>query len=76
MSSKRSLEKLKDTIEKSGYKVRYEKGHFQSGSCLLKADRIIIINKFLDDEAKIEALQELWKDIASQIDTNAGKGKN
>lgn len=50
------LEKL---IILGGYKVRLEKGKFNSGQCILEQRKLIVINRFLDVEGKIRAIVEL-----------------
>jgi hypothetical protein len=46
--------------------VRYERGTFQSGWCLLEARRVVVLNKFLSVEGRINTLLELIPQI--QID--------
>lgn len=50
------LTKMEDLIAESDYTLRYEKGNFKSGYCVLKDQKIIIINKFYTMEGKINAL--------------------
>jgi hypothetical protein len=57
------LTKLEDMIAESDYTLRYEKGNFKSGYCLLKDQKIMIINKFFTTEGKINALLEILKGI-------------
>ena len=57
------LTKLEDMIAESDYTLRYEKGNFKSGYCVLKDQKIIIINKFYTTEGKINALMEILKGI-------------
>ena len=57
------LTKLEDMIAESDYTLRYEKGNFKSGYCLLKEQKIIIVNKFYTTEGKINALFEILKSI-------------
>lgn len=57
------LSKLEDLIAESDYSLRYEKGNFKSGYCLLREEKIIIINKFYTTEGKINALLEILKSI-------------
>ena len=47
------LEKL---VADLGVKLRYEKGDFSGGYCVLKDDPMIIIQKRLDDDLKIRIL--------------------
>ena len=55
------LTKLEDMVAESDYVLRYEKGNFKSGYCLLREQKIIIINKFFTTEGKINALCEILK---------------
>jgi len=57
------LTKLEDLIAESDYTMRYEKGNFKSGYCVLKDQKIIIINKFFTTEGKINAVLEILKGI-------------
>jgi hypothetical protein len=58
------LTKLEDMIAESDYTLRYEKGNFKSGYCLLREQKIIIVNKFYTTEGKINALLEILKGVA------------
>lgn len=60
-ATKHMLEKLEHLLLAMGYKVRYEKGSFRTGSCLLEHNKIIVVNKFSNLEVKIYALAELVK---------------
>lgn len=57
------LTKLEDLIAESDYILRYEKGNFKSGYCLLKEQKIMIINKFFTTEGKINALLDILKNL-------------
>jgi hypothetical protein len=54
-----TLEKIERLITESGYVLRYERGNFQSGYCLLEDRKILVINKFLQVEGRIHTLIEL-----------------
>ncbi|WP_131536768.1 hypothetical protein [Pedobacter nototheniae] len=56
-----TLEKLEQLLLAMGYKVRYEKGNFKTGSCLLEHNKVIVVNKFSNLEGKIAALIALVK---------------
>ena len=43
-----SVDKLEDILGESAYVVRYERGTFQSGWCLLEARKVVVLNKFLN----------------------------
>lgn len=57
------LAKLEDLIAESDYTLRYEKGNFKSGHCLLREQKIIVINKFYTTEGKINAILEILKTV-------------
>jgi hypothetical protein len=57
------LVKLEEIISESDYILRYEKGNFKSGYCVLKDQKIIIINKFYTMEGKINALLDIFKNV-------------
>ena len=63
-----SLDKLEDILGESDYTVRYERGTFQSGWCLLEQKRIVVLNKFLDTEGKINTLFELIPQLNIDFD--------
>lgn len=58
-NTKHSLKKLENLLKELGYTVRYEKGNFQSGYCLVEQRRVAIVNKFFDTEARINCLLDI-----------------
>jgi hypothetical protein len=58
-----TLEKLEMLLKTAGYKVRYEKGNFKTGACLLQNSKIIVVNKFSNLESRILALTELLQEL-------------
>lgn len=54
-----SLSRLEAILNQAQYTPRYERGTFQSGWCLLEQKRIVVLNKFLDVEGRINVLLEL-----------------
>ncbi len=54
-----TLKKLEQLFEEARFRVRYEKGNFNSGFCLLEDRRIAVINRFLNVEGRINALVEI-----------------
>ena len=54
-----TLEKHEKVLEDAGYIVRYEKGTFQSGYCVLEQRKVVVLNKFLNVESRINTLTEL-----------------
>lgn len=61
--SNHTLEKLEQLLKDLGYKVRYEKGNFKTGFCLIENSKIVVVNKFINLESKIGALKELIKSL-------------
>ena len=57
------LSKLEDLFSESTYILRYEKGNFQSGYCLLNDSKIAIINKYFPLEGKINSLIDIIRTI-------------
>ncbi|HZV68244.1 MAG TPA: hypothetical protein VFG10_01830 [Saprospiraceae bacterium] len=57
--TKHNLNKLEDIFNELKITVRYEKGSFQSGYCIVSGKNIVIVNKFFDIEARIHTLLEI-----------------
>jgi hypothetical protein len=57
------LNKLEDFFSETDYVLRYEKGNFQSGFCILKETKIAIVNKYFTIDGKINSLIEIIKTI-------------
>jgi hypothetical protein len=58
-SSPRYLKRIEDLFKAGGFTLRYERGHFQPGKCMLREKMVVVVNKFFTTEAKISALSEL-----------------
>lgn len=56
-----TLEKLELLLTTVGYKVRYEKGNFKTGTCLIERSKMVVVNKFSNLESKIGSLIDLMK---------------
>lgn len=57
--TKHSLKKLETLFKEIEYTVRYERGNFQSGYCIVEDRRIAVINRFYDTEGRINCLLEI-----------------
>ena len=55
--------KLENILESQEYKIRFEKGNFKSGYCIIKEKKVAIINKYFSLEGKINALIDIIKSI-------------
>src|SRR5688572_13224213 len=58
-----TLKKLEQLYEEARYIIRYEKGNFASGYCILEERRVVVINRFLNVEGRINALIEILPSI-------------
>jgi hypothetical protein len=63
-----TLNKLEKVLEESGYVIRYERGNFQSGYCILEDRKVIVLNKFLSTEGKINTMIELLPQLEMLYD--------
>jgi hypothetical protein len=61
-----TLDKLEAIPEQAGYILRYERGTFQSGYCILESKKVVVLNKFLPIEGRINTLV----DLIPQLDIN------
>jgi hypothetical protein len=64
-----TLDKIEKVIEEVGYIIRYERGTFQSGFCILEDRKVVVLNKFLALEGRINTLIELLPQLT--IDAEA-----
>ncbi len=63
-----SLNKLEKVLEEAGYVVRYERGSFQSGYCILEDKRVVVLNKFLTPEGRINTLMDIIPSVGLNYD--------
>ena len=61
--TKQFQKKLELLLESQDYKIRFEKGNFKSGECIIKNKKVAIINKYFTIEGKINALIEIINSI-------------
>jgi hypothetical protein len=54
-----TLDKLERILDESEYLVRYERGNFQSGYCILEQKKVVVLNKFLQLEGRISTLVDI-----------------
>ncbi len=64
-----SLDKLEKIATEAGYVIRYERGTFQSGYCILQDKRVIVLNKFLQTEGRINTLTDLIPQLEINFDS-------
>ncbi len=62
------LDKIEAVTEEAGYVLRYERGTFQSGYCILELKKVVVLNKFLQTEGRINTLIDLIPQLDIQPD--------
>ena len=70
-----TLDKIDKMIEESGYIVRYERGSFQSGFCILEDKKVVVLNKFLQLEGRINTLIDLVPQLKIDADSLTPESK-
>lgn len=64
--TKQFQNKLESILISQDYKVRFEKGNFKSGYCIINKNKIVIINKYFTIEGRINSLIEIINKINIQ----------
>jgi hypothetical protein len=64
--TKHTLQKIEELMGELSYTVRYEKGSFQSGYCLVEKNKMAVVNRFFETEGRINTLI----DILDRIEVN------
>ncbi|MDQ3051254.1 MAG: hypothetical protein M3Q95_10255 [Bacteroidota bacterium] len=67
------LKKIEEVFEENAYQVRYEKGNFKSGYCLIEDRKMVVINKFAAIESRINTLMEIIKVLGDSGILTGGK---
>lgn len=62
------LSRIEKIAEESGYIIRYERGTFQSGYCILQEKKVIVLNKFFQVEGRINTLIDLMPQLEINLD--------
>jgi len=57
------LHKLESLFAETEYHLRYEKGNFKAGYCLLRDVKVAVVNKYYPLEGKINCLLELLRSL-------------
>ena len=70
-----TLDKLEAVVEEAGYILRYERGTFQSGYCILEDRKVVVLNKFLQLEGRINTMVDLIPQLAINIELLSDESK-
>lgn len=65
--TKHLLKKIEELFEEIGYTIRYAKGTFNSGYCMVENQKVAVINKFFDSEGRAGVLIEILSQL--EVDT-------
>ncbi len=68
--TKHFLKKLEELLSELGFVLRYEKGNFQSGYCLVENRNILVVNKFFDTENRIQVIIEIVQTLNNLNDSS------
>lgn len=71
-----TLKKLEELFGELDYAVRYEKGNFQSGYCIVEQRRIAVVNRFFDTEARINCLLDILSKMEFDPDSLSEKSRD
>jgi len=58
-SDKKELARTEALLKAAGFTIRYERGHFRAGYCIVHERSVIVVNKFFDAAARALKLREL-----------------
>ena len=71
-----TLNKIEQVLDDASYIVRYERGTFQSGYCILEQKKVVVLNKFLPLEGRINTLVDIIPQLkVNPIDLSPDSGK-
>ena len=62
--TKTTLKKIEEIFKEMEYTVRYEKGTFNSGYCIVEEKKIVVINRFFETEGRINCLLDILSTIS------------
>lgn len=62
------LKRLEEIFVELEYKIRYGRGQFNSGYCLIRENKVIVVNKFFDTNGRVEMLLEILDQVPDEND--------
>jgi len=74
--TKPTLQKLEQVFKELDYLVRYEKGHFNSGYCIVENTKVVVINKFFETDARVSVLLEILDKVMAGDEILTDKSKS
>jgi hypothetical protein len=70
-----TLDKVEKVLDEADYIIRYERGTFQSGYCILESKKVVVLNKFLQLEGRINTLFDIIPQLSINPDTLSAESK-
>lgn len=70
-----TLDKLEELLQELQYVVRYERGTFQSGYCILEQKKVVVLNKFLQLEGRINTLIDIIPKLVTDPETLSAEAR-
>lgn len=70
-----ALQKVEKQITDLGFKIRYERGNFKAGYCIVQQSKVIIVNKFYNNEARYNCLIEIMESNGIKQELNTEEQK-
>ena len=70
-----TLDKLEELLQELQYVVRYERGTFQSGYCILEQKKVVVLNKFLQLEGRINTLIDIIPKLVQDPETLSAEAR-
>ena len=67
------LKKLEDIFVELEYKIRYGKGQFNSGYCLIRENKVIVVNKFFSTSGRVGVLLDILDKVPDENDPPLSK---
>lgn len=61
--AKQTLAELEELANKLGFKIRFEKGNFKGGYCILKESKLLVVNSRNDYDRRISIISKSLKEI-------------
>jgi len=70
-----NLEKLERILDETGYILRYERGTFQSGYCILEERKVVVLNKVLQLEGRISTMIDIIPQLQMDVEALSPESK-
>jgi hypothetical protein len=69
------LDNLERIVAETDYVLRYEKGSFKSGYCILKDSKVIVVNRYFTLEGRINSLVDIIRSLGIDLAMLSEKSK-